>query len=235
MHRRLLLALVPCAALLACASAPQKPPVTAAAAAAAGKPLLLYVVRRGAHVDVGIAVADVQPPLRPLAAAYADSRYLLFGFGDRGYLLHGGSANTVAALWPGRGLLMLTSLRAPRPEDVFGEENVIRLPVTPQQMSDLQSFVRGTLAAPDAPERVPPGTYPEKGYSAYYQSALRYSALHTCNTWAAEALQSAQLPLDSFGVEFSWQLWHQVLRLQRAVAGVAPSVSVAAAHALRAA
>ena len=174
----------------------------------------MYVIKRGWHIDVGVAVADLQPHLWRMSAAFQGPRYLLFGFGDRHYLLHKGAGNLLAALWPGPGIVLVTSLRAAQPEDVFGNDDVVRLDLTPQQMSDLQSFIWYTLGASvDSITPIAPGPYPE---SAYYESVLRYSAAHTCNTWAAEALRTAGLPVDSFGVEFAWQLWHQVRPLRTA-------------------
>jgi len=171
----------------------------------------VYVVRRGWHVEVGLAVGDLQPPLLPVAAAFPGSRYLLFGFGNRRYLLHGNLGNSLAAPWPGPGAVMVTSLDRAHPEDVFGNDNVVRLPLTPQQMGELQSFIGRTFATRDgALMPIAPG--PHAG-SAYYEAVPRYSALHTCNTWAAQALRSAKLPVRTFGVQFAWQIWSQVRRL----------------------
>ena len=69
------------------------------------------------------------------------------------------------------------------------------------------SFLRDAAAATD----LGPGPYPG---STYYAAVQRYSALHTCNTWAAEALRHSGLPVRSRGVEFSWQLWRQVRRIE---------------------
>jgi hypothetical protein len=159
-------------------------------------------------VDVGLAVPDLQPRLRTVGTALQGSRYLLFGFGDRHYLLHRDAGNLLAALWAGPGIILVTSLRS-RPEDIFASDSVVRLAVTPQQMRDLQAFIWYALGARDSPTPLAPGPYPE---SAYYESAFRYSAMYTCNTWAADALSSAGLPVDSAGVAFAWQLWHQVQR-----------------------
>jgi hypothetical protein len=52
--------------------------------------------------------------------------------------------------------------------------------------------------------------------SLYFQATPKYSAFHTCNTWAAEALRIAGLPVHSGGVIFSGQLWSQVVRINRA-------------------
>jgi uncharacterized protein (TIGR02117 family) len=174
----------------------------------------VYVVRRGWHIDIGIARGDAQPPLLQVAAAFPQARYLLFGFGDRRYLLHGGAGNMVAALWGGAGLVLVTSLGPQQPEQVFGRESVVVVALTPKQMSDLQAFIGRSFAAHDgALVPVPPGPHSVGSFNTFYESAQRYSALHTCNTWAAEVLQSAQLPINSSGVEFASQLWQQVRRL----------------------
>jgi uncharacterized protein (TIGR02117 family) len=202
---RTLLTAVACAWLAACSGMTTQevsPP-----AAAAPQALAVYVVRRGWHVDVGVASADVLPALQPLSGAFEGSQFLLFGFGDRRYLLHPNAGTIVAALWPGAALVMVTGVHAPQPQDIFGDENVVRLDVTPQQMSDLQSFIAHSFAQHEgALVPVVPGPFT----GAYYESSQRYSAVHTCNTWAAQALQAARLPIDSSGVEFAWQLWHQV-------------------------
>jgi uncharacterized protein (TIGR02117 family) len=175
---------------------------------------VVYVVRRGWHIDIGIARVDAQPPLLQVAAALPEARYLLFGFGDRRYLLHGGAGNMVAALWGGAGLVVVTSLGSQQPRQVFGPDNVVEVILTRQQMSSLQVFIGRSFAARDgALVPIPPGPHAVGSFSAFYESAQRYSALHTCNTWAAEVLQSAQLPINSSGVEFAWQLWQQVLHL----------------------
>ena len=50
--------------------------------------------------------------------------------------------------------------------------------------------------------------------SLYFATPLKYSALHTCNTWVAESLEAAALPIHSTGVVFAGQLWSQVQRLE---------------------
>lgn len=177
-----------------------------AVAPEAGVPI--YVVKRGWHVDIGVARRDLQPPLQPLAAAFTDSNYVLFGFGDRRYLVHG--ANMLAAVWPGAGIMLVTTVRSDLAE-AFEQRNVAQLWVNAQQMAALQNFIRESLGAQQQPPRpLTPGPYPG---SAYFEVAQRYSGAYTCNTWAAQALERAQLPVSSSGVVFAWQLWHQVERL----------------------
>src|ERR1039458_10254570 len=48
---------------------------------------IIYVIRRSWHVDIGFAAADLQPPLAALRSDFPDAHFLLFGFGDRHYLV----------------------------------------------------------------------------------------------------------------------------------------------------
>lgn len=201
--------------LAVCAGTSTRPTTPVAPTAIPQERQVVYVVRRGWHIDIGIARGDAQPPLLQVAAALPEARYLLFGFGDRRYLLHGGAGNLAAALWGGAGLVLVTSLESQQPRQVFGPDSVVEVTLTPHQMGGLQAFIGRSFAARDgALVPVPPGPHAVGSFSAFYESAQSYSARHTCNTWAAEVLESAQLPINSSGVAFAWQLWQQVLRLR---------------------
>jgi len=184
----------------------------------------IFVVRRSWHVDVGFARADLRAPLTGLLPA-PQTRYLLFGFGDRHYLLarEHGPSTLLAAAWPGPGMILTTALKG-TPEEAFGAANVVQLAVSARQLQRLERFIWGTLSEEDRTEDLGPGPYPG---SRYYASPLRYSALHTCNTWVAQALQSAGLAIRSTGVVLAGQIWHQVERLERAQLA-APAVPASA-------
>jgi Protein of unknown function (DUF2459) len=168
----------------------------------------VYVIRRSWHVDVGLARKDLRPPLTAVAAGLPGARFVLFGFGDRRYLLHG--ANLAAAIWPGPGIVLVTGVHGSL-EDAFAPADVVSLKLTPAQMAALQNFLLATLqGSEETLSPVARGPYRD---SAYFESNPRYSGLHTCNTWAAEALGSAGVPVHSRGVVFAWQLWRQVSRL----------------------
>jgi hypothetical protein len=56
-------------------------------------------------------------------------------------------------------------------------------------------------------ERVGTGPYPQ---SVFYASAGTYNLSHTCNTWTAEALRVAGLPVNAAGVVFAGQVLGQL-------------------------
>jgi uncharacterized protein (TIGR02117 family) len=199
-------------ALAACASIPE--PSAPGASVDAGRPVVVYVIKRSWHTDIGFEVSDLHPPLADLHTQLRGARYLLFGFGDRHYLIdHGGSTNgLLGAVWPGSGVILVTGLDA-SPEASFGAAGVIRLTLSATQARRLEAFVWGTLATGvDAASVLGAGPYDG---SYYYAATVRYSGTHTCNTWTAEGLRAAGLPIHSFAVVFSGQVWRQVRKFER--------------------
>jgi len=174
----------------------------------------LYVARRGWHVDIGMAAADLSPPLAQAAAALPDARFVFFGFADKHYLLaknHGGPV-LLSALFPGASILLTTGLTN-SPAEGFGAAHVISLVVTQDRMRDLQAFIWRSLRTQDEVLKV----YRDGPYegSVYFLGKPKYSALHTCNTWGAEALRAAGFHVHTVGVIFAGQLWLQARRLKR--------------------
>ena len=207
-------------ALAGCATVPRRA-VDAEPMLDAGPAVTIYVIKRSWHTDIGFDAADLHPPLASLRPALPEAHYVLFGFGDKHYLLtrENSFQGMVGAVWPGEGLVLMTGLEA-TPEQAFGVNGVTRLQVRAAQALRLEEFIWNTLATDDGvATALAPGPY---AGSLYYKSTLRYSGMHTCNTWTAEGLRTAGLPIRSFGVEFSGQVWRQVRRLNaRRVKGAA--------------
>jgi Protein of unknown function (DUF2459) len=213
-------ALLPWLLLLqACIGIPQRP--AGVDADRAGPTKIIYVARRGWHIDVGFATSDVEPPLASTVRYFPSSRYLFFGFGDKHYLVakHKYFPGILAALWPGAALLLASGLVA-IPEQAFGSEHVVRLTVTSAQLRAAQAFVWSSILK----ENGAPALYGDGPYagSLFFGAASIYSAAYTCNTWAAEVLQAAGLPVHRVGIIFATQLWSQVRRIN---AGSHPRIS----------
>ena len=189
--------------------------VIAWAGPAESAPAQVWVARRGWHIDLGLAVDGLNAPLTSVAARFPAARFIFFGFGDRRYLTakRQSSSTLAAALWAGAGLTLVTAVQGP-PQQAFGEQHVLALTLNEQQMRSLQDFIWATFATTDgAVAVIEPGPY--EG-SLYFEALPRYSGLHTCNTWAAEGLAAAQLPIHRRFVLLAGQLWSQVKKLKQA-------------------
>jgi hypothetical protein len=174
----------------------------------------IYVIRRGWHVDLGFAAAGISLPLGSVRTDLPGARYVVFGFGDRRYLLARRKTvlRSIGALWPAPGLLLVTGLTA-SPESAFGAEHVIMLHVSGAEARAAADLVWRSMAiAGGAAAPVAPGPYPG---SLFYGAVIDYSAINTCNTWVASILRSSGLPVRARGVLFAGQIWRQALRLTR--------------------
>jgi hypothetical protein len=179
---------------------------------------VVYVDRRSWHIAIGFAAADLEPPLAAVRGAFPSALYLEFGFGDRQYLTsrHPGAGTLLSALWPGPGLILMTALTV-SPQDAFGTGNVFELHLTARQAEQIQQFIWRTLLHDQNTISVLEAG-PYEG-SVFYAASAKYSAAHTCNTWAAQSLQAARLPIHSTGVVFAGQLWSQIRDLAQAQDG----------------
>jgi Protein of unknown function (DUF2459) len=174
----------------------------------------IYLARRGWHIDIGVGAADLSPPLAQAAADLPGARFVFFGFADKHYLLAKNHSGPVlfSALFPGASILLTTGLTN-SPAEGFGAAHVITLIVTQDQMRELQAFIWRSMRTQDDVLKV----YRDGPYegSVYFLGKPKYSALHTCNTWGAEALRAAGFQVHTAGVIFAGQLWVQARRLER--------------------
>ncbi|WP_454766639.1 DUF2459 domain-containing protein [Cupriavidus campinensis] len=172
------------------------------------------------HTDVCIRTEDADARLLQLAAGYDDSRFLCFGFGDRAYLLsrERGPMTLISALLPGEGAILLTILRD-TPAAAFGADHVVRLGVSETGISQLRQFLNDAVRHDSAGKPVGLGNGPDEG-GRYFGATATYAGFYTCNTWTAQALRTAGVPVAG-PVLFAEGVMRQVRQIA-AEAGQAP-------------
>lgn len=81
----------------------------------------VYVIERGSHTDIALPAEALTGALAQIARDFPGARSLVFGFGDRRYVLSRDVdfGDMLAALFPGRAALLVTALKAP-PAEAFG-------------------------------------------------------------------------------------------------------------------
>jgi uncharacterized protein (TIGR02117 family) len=190
-------------ALSGCSSAPQPSDTPRAGNA------VIYVVGRGWHTDIGLPVDEVSGPLAGLESDFPGVRFMVFGFGERNYLMtHGnGSGEMLTALFPSKSAILMTALRAP-PTEAFSDEQVVTLRLTQHDADRISELIWQALekTADGSALRLADGPY---SGSLFYASHETYDAFHTCNTWTALLLRDSGLPVDPRGVLFVGQVMRQ--------------------------
>ncbi len=212
--RRLLPALLGLVAAAAsgCTAPPAHLDAVPAAAVPAGG-AAVAVIDRGWHTDIALPADAVAGPVAGVAQEFPGARFLVFGFGDREFYMSREESvlQTVAAMFPGPGVILVTGLGAP-PAAAFGADRVVTLRLSCRELDTMTAFLRRALAsrADGSPQRLGDGPY--RG-SLFYASSETYDLFHDCNRWTLAALLSAGLPADPDGVIFAGEVMAQVRQI----------------------
>jgi len=161
------------------------------------------LAERSWHTEIGLAVGDLGGGLASLGRDFPGAELLMFGFGKRHFILaqEPGIADFLAGPFPGEAALEVTGMPAP-------PSGALSLSVTPAGLASLvvaleASFAPGPVLI-EARER-----YARR----FYAAARRYSLTYTCNTWTAELLRAAGLPVSATGVVLTRGVMAQALPL----------------------
>jgi uncharacterized protein (TIGR02117 family) len=170
----------------------------------------IYVISGGWHTEVGLPAEALGGSLRALKRDFPSARYLIFGWGARDYYMaqNFGIGDLLRAAVPGPAVMLVIPLEI-SPEAFFGASNVFLLHAPPDGTQRLSQFLWEYLVIEEngTPGRIGTSPYPQ---SVFYASTGTYNLGHTCNTWTAEALRAAGLPVNAAGVVFAGQVLDQL-------------------------
>ena len=171
---------------------------------------VVFVIAGGWHTELGLPLDALSGPLATLKPEFPGARYLVFGWGARDYYMaqNPGIGDLLRAVASGPAAMLVIPLEI-SPEAFFGASNVFALPASRDGTQSLATFLWDylVLGREGTPRRVGTGPYPQ---SVFFASTGTYNIGHTCNTWTAEALAVAGLPVNAAGVVFAGQVIDQV-------------------------
>jgi uncharacterized protein (TIGR02117 family) len=171
---------------------------------------VIYVISGGWHTELGLSVQAITGSLVALKPEFPNARYLVFGWGAHDYYMsqNPGIGDLMRAAASGPAVMLVIPLEI-SPEAFFGAANVLALPAPPRGVQRLSDFLWDYLAMDKErrPRRIGTGPYPQ---SVFLASVGTYNLGHTCNTWTAEALRVAGLPVTAAGVVFVGQVLDQL-------------------------
>jgi len=157
---------------------------------------LIYVVGQGWHAEIGIPVEELTGDMAFYRDVFPGARVIIFGYGKKTFFT--AHAAVIQAF-----AINVTPVEAYPPEDTV----VLRLP--PGGSRALSAYIWQDLIkdASGKPKIVAPSSAPA---GLFYAAQSEYNLFHTCNTWAAEALHAAGLPISGDDVIFSGQVMTQI-------------------------
>jgi hypothetical protein len=201
---------LPCLVLLsACATTATPQPCAPASRAVA----VAWLVDQGWHTEIGLPASEISGPLGVFRDVFPGATTLMFGFGKRTFITAKVESFSELLMGPipGPGAIQVIGLRT-EPPLAFTHARVIRLSLLPGQAGRLSGFIWDAIGKTrDGRARlISQGLFPG---SLFYAASRGYGLTYTCNTWSAQALQVAGLPIDPDGISLPHGLLAQTARL----------------------
>jgi uncharacterized protein (TIGR02117 family) len=156
----------------------------------------VFVVHDNWHSAIVVRTADLSAEILPEIKDFPGADYLEFSWGDRDYFPHpapGVGLTLKAAFWSSGSILHVVGVRG-SPADSYPNAEIITIALPAARFNRLMRFVSGTFSRfhPDTAGEALPGLSPN---ARFYLAQGNFSIFRTCNTWVAEALQAAELPI----------------------------------------
>ena len=157
----------------------------------------LFIVHDSWHAAIVLDKNDIAPAELPESADFPGAEFIEFSWGDQDYFPdpHSGFIAAIkAALWSSGSVIHLVGFSGTL-EQVYRGAEIIELRLSLGAFNRLVESLSKTFFRDQGSSRAPaaPGLFPN---SRFYPATPKFSLLRTCNTWVAEVLESAGVPLS---------------------------------------
>ena len=158
---------------------------------------LVLVAHDSWHAGIVLRKADIPPDSVPELVDFPDAEFIEFSWGDKDYFPDpdaGVFTAIKAAFWSSGSVLHVVGFSG-NPKSFFPSGELVELRLTTNAHRRLLEYISHTFSRPSPGDR----TQASAGlvsYSRFYPATHKFSLSKTCNTWVAEALKSAGLPVS---------------------------------------
>lgn len=171
----------------------------------------VFIVHDAWHAAIVIKKADIPAVVLPEIRDFPSAEFLEFSWGDRDYFPapDGGLGLALkAAFWSSGSVLHVVGFRD-TVESTFPGAEIFKIALSEEAFQGLIKFISDTFSRPHrpAPAEPRPGLFPN---GRFYSAEGKFSIWRTCNTWVAEALRAAGLPISPSYVITAGNLGNQV-------------------------
>jgi uncharacterized protein (TIGR02117 family) len=172
----------------------------------------VFIIYDSWHAGIVLRKTDIAPHALPELVDFPEAEFIEFSWGDKDYFPdpNAGVFSAIrAAFWSSGSVLHVVGFSADV-RSFYPSGELVELRLTTDAYARLLEYISHTFSrpAPGGRAQSSPGLVE---YSRFYPATRKFSLLKTCNTWVAEALQSAGLPIapgqvmtaDSLGAQLT--------------------------------
>jgi hypothetical protein len=157
---------------------------------------VVYVVEAGWHAEIGIPVDELGKNMQFVKKTFPGARTIMIGYGKQTFFTAPVDTPSEYLLgpFPGPAVIHMVGLKVLPPE-AYPDDTVITLALPPGGSRALSAYIWNDLTKDDAgkPVQVATSTNPA---GLFYGAQSEYNLMHTCNSWTADALRAAGLPIS---------------------------------------
>ncbi len=171
----------------------------------------IWIAHDGWHAAVIMRKGDIPTAQLPELRDFPEAEFLEISWGDADYFpaQHAGVSLTLkAAFWSSGSVIHIRGFTGSIAE-TYPDAEILEIALSEDGLNRLIEFISDDMArmSPATPAQASPGLFPN---SRFYPARSKFSALRTCNTWIAEGLRGAGLPLRTDYVITAGSLAKQV-------------------------
>ena len=157
----------------------------------------ILVANYGWHSSIVIKRTDIREALLREVIDFPDVDYVEIGWGDWDFYQApdpGLGMALKAAFWSSKSVLLVTGFKG-APTNYFRGSEIVEIVLSDEAFQLLIQFISGSFSRPHPGARIEglPGLFPN---GRFYAATGRFYLFRNCNTWVAEALQAAKLPIN---------------------------------------
>ena len=156
----------------------------------------VFVVHDAWHAAIVTKKSDIPIDVLPELRDFPSAEYLEFSWGDRDYFPApdaGVGLALKAAFWSSGSILHVVGFKD-AVQNAYPNAEIIEIPLSEEGFQRMVKFIADTFSRPHppTPAEARPGLFSN---GRFYAAEGKFSLFRTCNTWVAEALSAAGLPI----------------------------------------
>jgi uncharacterized protein (TIGR02117 family) len=172
----------------------------------------IYLAKDNWHTGIIIPVNNFVTENLPVIKQFESYKYVDIGWGDEDFYQSPDFDLYLAAkaiLIPSSSVIRIGGYSFPIEQIIEWRDYAIEFVLSKDHFLQMLMFIKNSFTFNENGEYI---TLNNEKYSSvlFFKSIHKYHALMTCNTWAAEALNSAKITVDSFGLVTAEQLYSKL-------------------------
>ncbi len=174
----------------------------------------IYLVKANWHTGLMIPVNDFTKKILPVLSYFEGFEYVDIGWGDAEFYQSPEFNICLAVnaiLVPTPSVIRIDGYKFPIERVIEWREFAIQFVLTKDRFLRMADFINQSFKYDDHKEVIISSRDKEKPI-IFFKSVHYYFFMRTCNTWAAEAIQSTGVEIDTFGLVTAGQLYSKLSR-----------------------